>query len=147
MSVCYRVSKTRQFQAVLWKNYLLQTRVSKAWYSFGAVSWMALLIEIAIPGVFFALTCIPKHYVQPFHFPQHLTVANDLDLMAWASTYEGKKLWLLSYVQGLGAISIPLICFFHIQWQPRPVWWITQTENLELERLTIVVCLFLLQRQ
>lgn len=86
---CFRVPRVRQFQAVLWKNYLLQTRASKAWYSFGAVGWIALLIQVAIPGIFFALTCIPKHFVQPQHIPQQLSRISDLDGGNWASTYNG----------------------------------------------------------
>lgn len=78
---------------MLRKNYLLQTRASKSWYSFGAAGWASLAIEIAVPAVFFALMCIPKHFLDPVHFPQQLSVPHDLDNPYWAFTYEGKPIF------------------------------------------------------
>ena len=75
--------------ALLRKNFLLQSRASKAWYSFGAAGWAALLIEIAVPAVFFALMCIPKHFLDPFHLIQQVTPPRDLDSLAWANAYSG----------------------------------------------------------
>ena len=87
-----RVSRIRQFGAVLHKNYLLQTRTSRAHTYLGAAGWAALLIEIAIPAVFFTLMCIPKHYLNPMKFPQQVSQAWDLDATQWALQYEGGPL-------------------------------------------------------
>lgn len=88
----YRVSRVRQFSAVLRKNYLLQIRAGKAWYTLGASGWAALLLEIVVPGVFFALMCIPKHYLDPISFPRQLTPPADLDTARWAFEYEGEAM-------------------------------------------------------
>jgi len=71
---------------------LLQTRASKSWYSFGAAGWASLAIEIAVPAVFFALMCIPKHFLDPVHFPQQLSMPYDLDNPHWAVNYAGHLL-------------------------------------------------------
>ena len=84
-----RVSRVRQFAAVLHKNYLLQTRASRTWARFGVSGWLSLLLEILVPGVFFALMCIPKHYLNPQFIPRQLSPAYDLDLAKWGLDYAG----------------------------------------------------------
>lgn len=41
-------SRTRQFLAVLRKNYLLQTRGRRVWW--GGAGWLALLVEVSPCG-------------------------------------------------------------------------------------------------
>lgn len=88
--IACRVSRLRQFSAVVRKNLLLQTRASKAWYTFRLTGWAALLLEIAVPGIFFALTCIPKIYLNPVEVPRQLTPPYALDATKWALDYDGE---------------------------------------------------------
>ena len=103
---------------MLHKNYLLQTRTSRAHTYLGAAGWAALLIEIAIPAVFFTLMCIPKHYLNPMHFPQQVSQAWDLDATKWALQYEGG---LLHGVHCIGDLDLrPLVILDAFGFRPSP---------------------------
>jgi hypothetical protein len=87
------VSKARQFAAVLQKNFILQFRGRRSFLGLGGLP--ALLLQVSLPALFFALMCIPKYYIQPYEHPVFLQQSeSDIDTRWWAgaSPYEGKTL-------------------------------------------------------
>lgn len=84
-----RVSRARQFLAVLHKNFILQTRSRR---TAGLGGWGALLIQVLLPAAFFSLMCIPKHFIQPVQHPEHKeSTAFDIDSRWWSgpNPYDG----------------------------------------------------------
>jgi hypothetical protein len=82
----------RQFAAVLQKNFILQIRGRRSFLGLGGLP--ALLLQIALPAVFFTLMCIPKYYIEPYDHPVYLQQSeSDIDTRWWAgaSPYEGKQ--------------------------------------------------------
>ncbi|KAF8072728.1 Abca17 [Scenedesmus sp. PABB004] len=78
------------FGAVLRKNFILQTRGRRTLFGLGG--WAGLVAQVLLPVGFFALMCIPKHYIQPYQHPRLLQAQeHDLDTKAWAGAtpYEG----------------------------------------------------------
>ena len=104
---------------MLHKNYLLQTRTSRAHTYLGAAGWAALLIEIAIPAVFFTLMCIPKHYLNPMKFPQQVSQAWDLDATQWALQYEGGLLHSSHCIGGVNLLPWFILDAFGCRPSPR----------------------------
>lgn len=85
-------SKARQFAAVLQKNFILQIRGRHSLFGLGGLP--ALLLQISLPALFFALMCIPKYYIQPYDHPVYLQQSeSDIDTRWWAgaSPYEGTQ--------------------------------------------------------
>lgn len=85
-------SKARQFAAVLQKNFILQIRGRHSLFGLGGLP--ALLLQISLPALFFALMCIPKYYIQPYDHPVYLQQSeSDMDTRWWAgaSPYEGAQ--------------------------------------------------------
>jgi hypothetical protein len=86
-------SRARQFAAVLHKNVLLSVRGRRSTFLGGVGGWPALLLQVALPALFFSLMCIPKYYIQPYEHPLFLQASEyDVDTRWWAgaSPYEGE---------------------------------------------------------
>ena len=66
-------SGTRQLRAVLWKNWILETRSRRSLLGIGG--WGAWLLQVSIPALFFLLMCIPKYYIKPM---RHAEVVSSL---------------------------------------------------------------------
>lgn len=79
-------SAAAQFGAVLCKN-LLQLRGRRR--LLGLAGWPAQLLEIVLPALFFAVACLPKHYVRPIPSPTRLSPVHALDSPEWALEYDG----------------------------------------------------------
>lgn len=78
-----RPSKTRQFLAVLHKNFLLQVRSRKSFLGVGG--WGAFVLQLLVPAAFFALMCIPKYYIKPIEHKEVLEPRVwDLDSRWWS---------------------------------------------------------------
>lgn len=85
-----RIQKSRQFLAVLKKNFILQTRGRRS--LLGISGWGALVLQVMLPVAFFSLMCIPKYYIQPYQHPLFIQSQEyDVDTKWWAgaSPYEG----------------------------------------------------------
>jgi hypothetical protein len=81
----------RQFAAVLQKNFILQIRGRRSFLGLGGLP--ALLLQIALPALFFTLMCVPKYYIEPYDHPVYLQQSeSDIDTRWWAgaSPYEGR---------------------------------------------------------
>lgn len=88
-----RVSRARQFRAVLHKNFILQTRGRKS--LLGLEGWAALLVEMLVPAAFFILMCIPRYWIPPGINPMDIRPPVDLDTSSYGGwskdvPYDGK---------------------------------------------------------
>ena len=85
------MSFSRQFYALLRKNFLLQTRARKNWL--GLTSWGALALEILLPVFFFLILWLPRQFAPlPRPTPVQLSVPLPLESNQWGEIYTGGPL-------------------------------------------------------
>ncbi|GAX84392.1 hypothetical protein CEUSTIGMA_g11814.t1 [Chlamydomonas eustigma] len=97
--------QSSQFTSVVKKNFTLLTRGRRSLFGLGG--WSALLLQVLLPGIFFLLMWIPRHYIKPSPRPQILPTSSiDLESRWWSGSnpYSGPAV----ATQGTGQAHILL---------------------------------------
>ncbi|KXZ53111.1 hypothetical protein GPECTOR_7g1001 [Gonium pectorale] len=82
------MNKTRQFLAVLKKNFILQTRGRKSLLGLGG--WAGLILQLLLPVAFFFVMYLPKYYIKPTRHGETMGPTPVLlESRSWATPYDG----------------------------------------------------------